>query len=798
MVSVTGTQTTTITLTADEEIVLVGGNAQMVVNGPAVFTNGFDEHQIIVSGDITTYGPAIMLQNSDQNYISIGVNATVDASVHPEFTGAQGAAIYLDGNFQTVLNNGGITGYNGIFLENTASNYIANNGEIAAQFYGIRGQARTEISNTGSIIGDRAIQVGNGSEIHNSGDIVGGYIGIETLSYNEGTSAVSLENSGTISATIGIASGVSLTALNSGTISGEESGMWSNDSLSLVNSGSIFHNASGNFYGYAVAALGGDLEVSNSGDILSQSDIFNVGGSDPVVARIENSGTLQAGLDFLTTDRSQVEEVVLENSGSIQAQRIGASIGDLSLLNSGQIELYDYQATAFYTDRLSVLNTGSMLLLSSSEEYEATAFSALSGRNVLRNEGSIITDGTLINNFGSGILIVENSGRMKADYGVYTTGTSSRLSNSGDMQTVNTTAYFNADDTRVINQGTMSSSNGEVISLSSSGGHHIVNSGDMSGLTYAVYGNFLSSASTLKNSGTLHSSGDIAVTLANSLVFSGGTLSQSDAHGHKLVNSGDILGNVSLSAGGDTVINSGQILGDVSLGGGDNTYNGRGGFVSGSITGGSGIDIVTGGEVADVIDAGDGANEIRSLGGDDTITTGDGVDLIIAGAGDDEIISGGGDDTIRGGDGEDDINGQGGVDFIQGGGGNDYIRMGNGDGQRGEGNAGDDYIAGGNQKDVLLGGADEDELLGQGGNDVLRGGTGDDVLEGGTGDDRIIGNAGEDTAVFSGALADYTFTLNGNGTVDVADTVGTDGTDNLFGVELVEFSDGTYLLSDFV
>ena len=68
---------------------------------------------------------------------------------------------------------------------------------------------------------------------------------------------------------------------------------------------------------------------------------------------------------------------------------------------------------------------------------------------------------------------------------------------------------------------------------------------------------------------------------------------------------------------------------------------------------------------------------------------------------------------------------------------------------------------------------------------------GDDILTGNDGSDTIWGGDGIDQAIFSSVFADYIVTDYAlNSTVE--DTVGTDGTDTLYGVEQFVFSDGIY------
>ncbi|HXC54132.1 MAG TPA: ELWxxDGT repeat protein [Rhizomicrobium sp.] len=94
--------------------------------------------------------------------------------------------------------------------------------------------------------------------------------------------------------------------------------------------------------------------------------------------------------------------------------------------------------------------------------------------------------------------------------------------------------------------------------------------------------------------------------------------------------------------------------------------------------------------------------------------------------------------------------------------------------------------------ETLTGTPNADYLDGLGGNDTLNGLAGDDTLVGGAGNDLIDGGAGNDTAVFSGALANYSLVDNA-GVFTVTDNrVGSpDGTDTVSNVESFKFSDAT-------
>jgi len=101
-------------------------------------------------------------------------------------------------------------------------------------------------------------------------------------------------------------------------------------------------------------------------------------------------------------------------------------------------------------------------------------------------------------------------------------------------------------------------------------------------------------------------------------------------------------------------------------------------------------------------------------------------------------------------------------------------------------------LVGDNGNNVLSGTANNDTISGLGGNDTLTGNGGNDTLDGGTGNDSIDGGSGDDTALFSGSLANYS-------PVDLSVRItisGPDGSDTLFNIEHMRFSDGTIHVVD--
>lgn len=85
-----------------------------------------------------------------------------------------------------------------------------------------------------------------------------------------------------------------------------------------------------------------------------------------------------------------------------------------------------------------------------------------------------------------------------------------------------------------------------------------------------------------------------------------------------------------------------------------------------------------------------------------------------------------------------------------------------------------------------IGGTGADNITGNAASNELTGGVGNDILDGGD---------GIDYALYSGAaFANYTITLNGDGTTTITDNVGTDGTDTLSNIEFVRIGGVDYAI----
>jgi Ca2+-binding RTX toxin-like protein len=313
----------------------------------------------------------------------------------------------------------------------------------------------------------------------------------------------------------------------------------------------------------------------------------------------------------------------------------------------------------------------------------------------------------------------------------------STVRQTGQSVSANSTLYVLAAGAVVVNGTTVgvSCGNGALVSnlgvimaqnaaLTDGGlltsGQRILNAGTILATTAAAvrFQNATATDLTLVNTGEISTTGAgkaaISLLAGGNVITNHGTISSAtglginillgDAgRGNTITNTGIIsTGNAAGTAIGmdnavDRVINTGDILGDIRLGGGSDIYDGRSGHVTGTVMGGAGndtyrlsdantvlgelsgggvdtvvisVDYALGGQLERLVMAG---NAITGSGNDLANTlTGNGRDnLLFGGLGEDTLQGGGGDDILRAGDGEDVLTGGRGLDVMYGGAGDD-------------------------------------------------------------------------------------------------------------------------------
>ncbi|MEI6098318.1 MAG: hypothetical protein WCS20_08455 [Alphaproteobacteria bacterium] len=171
-------------------------------------------------------------------------------------------AIFCDGSYNSIVNNGTISGSYGVYL-GSFGNVLYNAGLISAQIYGVT-------------------MDGTSASAYNSGEIVGSFGIYIAGENNDLPSSMSVTNTGTInSENYGIYAGLdlassALTIKNSGTISGKYSSLLLYDSpdtvtntgtlngdVSLGGGADIFDSRSGTVNGIVNGGLGADTYFTN-------------------------------------------------------------------------------------------------------------------------------------------------------------------------------------------------------------------------------------------------------------------------------------------------------------------------------------------------------------------------------------------------------------------------------------------------------------------------------------------------------------------------------------------------------
>lgn len=265
---------------------------------------------------------------------------------------------------------------------------------------------------------------------------------------------------------------------------------------------------------------------------------------------------------------------------------------------------------------------------------------------------------------------------------------------------------------------------------------------------------------------------------------------------------------------------------------GDVKNNTKKGGGNDSMSGLAGADTLDGVGGNDSIDGGTGNDSLLGNDGNDTLLGGDGGDKLDGGNGNDKLNGGNDNDVIDGGTGNDTLDGGSGADKMTGGEGNDYYFVDNagdkiietpvttanngkpgktdtvestlssytlhdnveilklsGKATAGTGNKLNNKITGNDLDNSINGGDGNDTLDGGSGNDTLNGGKGADSLNGGEGDDIIDGGNGKDTVIFSKEQSNYTISKpNELGEITVTHKDGSEGTDTLSNVEVLEFA----------
>jgi len=541
----------------------------------------------------------------------------------------------------------------------------------------------------------------------------------------------------------------------------------------IVNSGVISSHLR------AIRAIGASTDnVTNSGTLIG--DIFLAGGGNKTLinsGQITGSGDVSGVILFVNGND------MLSNSGHISGNVITLGEGTNKLTNSGVIELTSTIVGGSGNDTLS--NSGG---ISSNIDLHG-------GTNKLTNTGTMTGDVTTDTGNDNIVNKVTITGNLQLGDGANSVSNAGLIDGSinggdGTDTVVNTKSItkavflFGGND-QLTNSGTIGNNGiiGGVISIDAGDGNDLINnSGQTTGSVHLGAGD-----DKLTNSGSIGTDnvgvsvygGDGSDSISNKGAITGDIDLTIGTIADKLVNAGNIGGDVTFGAGNDTltdfmiidmIMKSGKIVGTPDLGAGNDTFTGGnlaetlkdgdgadiykfgGGndtYVGTGHTGSDGNDTVNGGVGVDLYDAHLASNAVQvnldTIVHDETAIDSNAVAVAANTATGDNVAGALLKDTITnfenasGGDGADVVYGSALANALSGGSADDLLF----------GYAGNDVLDGGFNNDMLFGGA---------GNDKLDGGDGDDLLVGGAGKDQLTGGEGADIFQAYTALSDSPIT----------------------------------------
>ncbi len=299
--------------------------------------------------------------------------------------------------------------------------------------------------------------------------------------------------------------------------------------------------------------------------------------------------------------------------------------------------------------------------------------------NGYAEESTVVVDG-LVYGTNSGIYSLGQYAVIRVNGHVMGDSAGVRIANGGYLY-VRATGVLSGfeglamQESDVINDGTINGTGNDAMQMASG---WLVNNGLISSRFDAIfYGG--DAAGSITNTGTIQGS------------LSTWYNASADTAKLTIDNSGDWIGSLGLTPGDDTVTNTGRIDGSVYLGNGVNSLDSRYGLITGSVSGGSGVDTILLGAGDTTIEGGAGADRIDGGAGYDTVAyqtsaAGVSVNLLLGTAtGGDaqgdrlsniEAVNGSlNRDTLVGDDGNNVLQGLLGRDTLIGNGGNDTITM---------------------------------------------------------------------------------------------------------------------------
>lgn len=275
---------------------------------------------------------------------------------------------------------------------------------------------------------------------------------------------------------------------------------------------------------------------------------------------------------------------------------------------------------------------------------------------------------------GHATATVSKTGKVFGDLSVVLIGDHADLTNNGYIQGSGDGVSFRGDQSNLVNTGFIQSINGAAVSIGKADEFVLENDGEITGFQAIV-----SDADKLTIKLGKHS--DIS---ADDVAIKTQTMEGETAH---ITNKGTLAAGGNLFSlaieggiGREVIHNSGKIDGSISLGGGRDHYDGRGGSVSGIISGGANDDFYQLSNRHDYVHEATGEGyDTMEVSFSYTIPENEAIEQVIL-TGKGKLSLHGNDVTnaLGGNDGNNRIYGEGGADALAGFGGKDFLTGGDG------------------------------------------------------------------------------------------------------------------------
>ena len=373
--------------------------------------------------------------------------------------------------------------------------------------------------------------------------------------------------------------------------------------------------------GGVITKNGGAVTTFTYNDLTSRNVEFErVGNDEPTLV-------LSFSNDGVNFSNPTPVEVTTPIGGDIFTLTQGGSFGLSETIEQDETYLLEGEDKFFHANNVAATFTNHGQIKADGTGYITPLFTA--NVDTITNTGLI--EATTLDDRAAPIYIEEtgalvNSGLLRSEapsLGIRTAfgAVAPDVTNSGTIYVTGANARgithtsVQLDNSGVIYVDAESQAYG--VSSGFDGAANIVNSGsilvsDNSDGHLAIGISTIISNSTIDNSGTLKS--EVAISSSGSI---------------DITNTGNIHGEILLSASTDTVDNQGTIFGNVELGGGNDTFDNTSGQLHGIVDAGAGNDTILGGAHADYFDGGSG---------NDTLSTGSaGADMLQGGVGDDTL-----------------------------------------------------------------------------------------------------------------------------------------------------------------